>query len=206
MKHLFATTFMVRKLLVPFLFIFFTQFLYFQSALAGFGITPPYFQNSSLTRNSTYEQQIILVRSDPNVPLKASISIDAPEISDWLEVLEGDSFLLPAGEQKVSLTVRVKVPDDAEFKNYSGKIRIKTGAPDDAVAGGAVSISLGAQVDINLDVIDKKIFDFRVRRINISDLNEGHKFGWLYFPGKIQFKMLLENIGNVDVAPTKVQF
>jgi hypothetical protein len=104
------------------------------------------------------------------------------------------------------MTVRVKVPDDAEFKNYTGKIRIKTGAPDDSVSGGAVSISLGAQVDINLNVIDKEIFDFRVRRINISDLNEGHKFAWLYFPGKIEFKMLLENIGNVNVAPTKVQF
>jgi hypothetical protein len=175
-------------------------------ALAGFGVTPPYVRNTSLTRNSTYEQQILLVRGDPNVPLKANVVVDAPEILDWIEIVEGTEFELPRGEQKVPMTVRVKVPSDAEFKNYTGAIRVKTGAVDDAVGAGAVNISLGAQIDIELDVIDKEIKDFRIRKINISDLNEGHKFAWLYFPGKIRFGMLLENTGNIDVAPSKVQF
>lgn len=175
-------------------------------ALAGFGVTPPYVRNTSLTRNSTYEQQILLVRGDPNIPLKATVVVDAPEISDWIEIVEGTEFELPRGEQKVPMTVRVKVPDDADFKNYSGYIRIKTGAVDDAVASGAVNISLGAQIDIDLNVIDREIKDFRIRKINISDLNEGHKFAWLFFPGKIRFGMLLENTGNIDVAPSNVQF
>lgn len=197
---------MVRKLLVPLFFVCILQILSAPIAHAGFGVTPPYFQNTSLTRNSVYEQQILLVRSDPNKALKATISIDAPEVSDWIEIIEGDTFLLPAGEQKVPMTVRVKIPDDAEFKNYKGKLRIKTGPADDGNGSGSVSISLGAQVDISLNVIDKEILDFRVRRINIGDLNEGHKFAWLYFPGKIRFKMLIENIGNVPVAPSKVVF
>lgn len=175
-------------------------------ALAGFGVTPPYVRNTSLTRNSTYEQQILLVRGDPNIPLKATVVVDAPEILDWIEIVEGTEFELPRGEQKVPMTVRVKVPSDAEFKNYTGSIRIKTGSIDDAVGSGAVNISLGAQVDIDLNVIDREIKDFRIRKINISDLNEGHKFAWLYFPGKIRFGMLLENTGNIDVAPSKVQF
>lgn len=175
-------------------------------AYAGFGVTPPYVRNTSLTRNSTYEQQILLVRGDPNVPLKASIIIDAPEIASWIEIVEGFEFPLPRGEQKVPMTVRVKVPDDAEFKNYSGAIRIKTGVSDEGLSTGAVNISLGAQIDIQLDVIDKEIKDFQIRKIGISDLNAGHKLGWLYFPGKIRFNMLLENIGNVDVAPSQVSF
>lgn len=175
-------------------------------ALAGFGVTPPYVRNTSLTRNSTYEQQILLVRGDPNVPLKATVVVDAPEIWSWIEVVEGNEFELPRGEQKVPMTVRVKVPDNADFKKYTGSIRIKTGAADDQVGAGAVNISLGAQVDIELDVIDKVIEDFRIRKINISDLNEGHKLAWLFFPGKIRFGMLLENTGNVDVSPSKVSF
>ena len=175
-------------------------------ALAGFGVTPPYVRNTSLTRNSTYEQQILLVRGDPDQALKATVVIDAPEIYDWIEIVEGTEFELPRGEQKVPMTVRVRVPDDAEFKNYTGAIRIKTGAADDQVASGAVNISLGAQVDIELNVIDREIKDFRIRKINISDLNEGRKLGWLYFPGKIRFGMLLENTGNIDVAPSRVQF
>lgn len=175
-------------------------------AHAGFGITPPYVRNTSLTRNSTYEQQILLVRGDPDVALNAEITIDAPEIQDWIQIVEGQKILMPAGEQKVPMTVRVTVPKNADYKEYVGKIRIRTQPTDDQIAQGVVSISLGAQVDINLNVIDRVIEDFRVRKISVSDLNEGHKFGWLYFPGKIQFPMLIENTGNIDVAPSKVTF
>lgn len=175
-------------------------------AYAGFGVTPPYVRNTSLTRNSTYEQQILLVRGDPNVALKATVVVDAPEIESWIEIVEGDEFELPRGQQKVPMTVRVKVPDDVDFKNYTGAIRVKTGAADNQVSGGAVNISLGAQIDIDLNVIDKEIKDFRVRKISISDLNEGKKVGWLYFPGKIRFGMLLENTGNVDISPSEVTF
>jgi len=177
-----------------------------QSADAGFGITPPYVNNASLTRNSVYEQTILLVRSDPTTDLKATISIDVPGINSWFEILEGNEFLLPRGEQKVPMTVRVTVPNKADFKQYPGNIRIKTGATDDQIIAGAVSISLGAQVDVDITVIDKEIKDFKIRKIGISDLNEGHKIGWLYFPGKIKFEMLLENIGNVPVAPSEVVF
>lgn len=173
---------------------------------AGFGITPPYVKNTSLTRNSTYEQQILLVRGDVNVAQKAEIIVDAPEIQDWIEVVEGDEVKMPRGIQKVPMTVRVKVPSDAEFKDYKGSIRIRTLPDDGQVAPGAVSISLGALVDIDLSVIDKKIKDFRVRKISAPDLNEGHKFLWLYFPGKIRFDMLIENTGNVDISPSKVEF
>lgn len=175
-------------------------------AFAGFGITPPYVTNSSLTRNSKYEQTIFLVRSDANVELKATVSIDVPGINDWFEIVGGPEFLLPKGEQKVPMIVRVTVPDKADFKQYTGNIRIKTGSPDGQVTSGAVNISLGAQVDVNISVIDKQIKDFKVRKIGITDLNEGHKVGWLYFPGKIRFEMFIENLGNVPVAPSDVVF
>jgi len=183
------------------------MFFVFTSAThAGFGITPPYVTNSSLTRNSVYEQTIYLVRSDPTTDLKATISIDVPGVNDWFIIKEGQQFLLPRGEQKVPMTVVVKVPDKADFKQYKGNIRIRTGAPDDRVTDGAVSISLGAQIDVDLSVIDKKIKDFRVRKVGISSLNEGHYVGWLFFPGKIRFEMLIENTGNIPVAPSDVVF
>ncbi len=175
-------------------------------AHASFGITPPYVRNTSLTRNSTYEQQILLVRGNPNEDLRAEVVVDAPDLQDWIEIVEGTSIPLPRGEQKVPMTVRIKVPSDAEFGDYVGNIRIRTLPANDQVSEGVVSISLGAQVDIDLSVIDKVIEDFRVRKISVSDLNEGKKVGWLYFPGKINFSMLIENTGNVDIAPSKVAF
>ncbi len=175
-------------------------------AMAGFGVTPPFVRNTSLTRNSTYEQKILLVQGNPNVDLQATITIDAPEIQDWIEIDKGNSFILPRGEQKVPMVIHITVPDNAEFKNYTGAIRIKTGPAGDTLGAGAVNISLGAQIDIDLQVIDKVIEDFRIRKIGVSDLNEGTKIGWLYFPGKIPFSMLVENTGNVKIAPSKIEF
>lgn len=171
---------------------------------AGFGITPPYVKNTSLIRNSTYEQQILMVRSDPNEAQKAEVTIDAPEIASWIQIVEGEAISLPRGEQKVPMTVRITVPKDAEFKNYEGSIRIRTVPEDGQVAAGAVSISLGALIDIELSVIDKEIKDFRVRKISVGELNEGHKFAWLFFPGKVRLDMMIENTGNIDVSPSKV--
>ena len=197
---------MVRRLVAPFFFILGLFILGVPEVYAGFGITPPYVSNTSLTRSSVYEQQILMVRSNPVDDLKALITVDAPRFEDWIEVIEGEEILLPAGIQKIPMTVRVTVPTDADFASYSGNIRIRTQPTDDNARSGAVSISLGAQIDVNLNVIDKEIKDFRVRKISISDLNEGHKVGWLYFPGKIRFDMLIENTGNVNVSPSTVEF
>ena len=174
--------------------------------MAGFGITPPYVKNTSLTRNSIYEQQILLVRSDPTIAQVAEVSIDAPELEGWLEVVEGEKIDMPVGVQRVPMTVRVNVPPDAEFKDYGGAIRIRTVPADGQVTQGAVSIALGARVDIALSVIDKQIEDFRVRKISVAELNEGSKVAWLFFPGKIKFDMLIENTGNVPIAPSNVEF
>lgn len=173
---------------------------------AGFGITPPYLRNTSLTRNAIYEQEILLVRGSASTDLVAEITVDAPEVSDWIEIVGGNEIPLPAGVQKIPMKVRVTVPRDADFKEYSGRIRVRTQPTDDQIRQGAVNISLGAQINIELNVIDRVIRDFRIRRINLPDLNEGRKLAWLYFPGKIQFGMRLENTGNVDISPSKVKF
>jgi len=199
MRH-FMSKFLVFFFLIP---VFFLS-LGAPFAEASFGITPPYVKNTSLIRNSTYEQQILLVRGDPNIELVAEVVIDAPEIASWIQIVEGNRIPLPKGEQKVPMTVRVTVPEEAEFKNYTGSIRIRTLPADGQVTAGAVSISLGALVDIDLSVIDKEIEDFRVRKISIGELNAGHKFAWLFFPGKARVEMMIENIGNVEVAPSTV--
>lgn len=193
------------KKLIPLIIVVVIGVFFIDTVHAGFGITPPYVRNSSLTRNSVYEQTILLVRNNPTTPLKAEISIDVPGINEWFTVNEGLEFELPQGEEKVSMTIRVVVPDKAKFENYTGRIKVRTSAPDNLPAG-SVSIALGAQIDVDITVIDREIKDFRVRKIGISDLNEGHKVGWLYFPGKIHFTMLIENTGNIDVSPSRITF
>lgn len=173
-------------------------------AEAGFGITPPYVQNSRLTRGTVYEQKITLVRSDPNVDLKTEITMNIPGIESWFSIDRGNEFILPAGTTQMPIIVTVRVPEDAEYKKYKGAIRIRTSAAG-IPEGGGVSIALGAQVDVDIEVVDK-ILDFDVRRIKIADLEEGRRKWGLFFPAKIRFFMTVENTGNEDFGPTKVQF
>ncbi len=170
---------------------------------AGFGISPPYVQNSNLTRNSYYEQKIYLGRSDPSEAVKVEVKIDVPGANDWISIDRGNSFVIPKGEKQVPMIVRVKVPDDAEFGNYKGTIRVRV-IPIGSSKKGQVSIVLGAQIDVDLDVLDKTIYDFKVWKVNIPNLEEGHKIWIFFFPGRLRFETEIENLGNIKAAPTKI--
>ena len=173
-------------------------------AYAGFGITPPYVNNDRLTRGTVYQQVINLVRSDPTEDLQTTITINVPGADDWISIDKGQKFILPKGATDVPITITVRVPKDAQYKDYKGAIRIRTESTQAPEEGG-VSIALGAQIDVTMKVVDK-IFDFNVRRVRMVDLEEGRTKWGLFFPGKIRFYMTIENTGNTDYGPTKVHF
>ena len=173
------------------------------TALAGFGITPPYVRNDALTQGSEFTQEILLVRGDPIEDLRANVTINVPGIHDWFSVDRGFEFVLPKGQQQVPIQITVTVPEDAPYETYKGNIRIRTSSLDENLSG--VSIALGAQVDVDLTISDS-IYDFEVKRVEITELEEGFKKWWLDFPGRVTFWMHIENVGNVDAAPTKVEF
>ncbi len=175
------------------------------SADGGFGITPPYVQNSELTRNSVYEQTIMLVRGNPDSDLTASIEVNVPGADEWITIEPGEEVFLPKGERQVPIVVKILVPNKADFGDYKGTIRVRTQPADgEATGGGAVSIVLGARINVNLSVIDRVIREFEISSVKILDFNEGRKVWWLEYPGKMKFRMVLRNTGNVPVAPSKV--
>lgn len=171
-------------------------------ALAGFGITPPYIRNQTLTPGSEYTKRITLVRGDPIEDLKAEITMNIPGATGWFSIDRGNEFILPAGENQVPINITVRVPEDADYASYEGNIRIRTSSLEQK---SGVSIALGAQIDVYIDVVDK-IYDFEVQRVEIQEAEEGYKKWWLDFPGKITFYMHVENTGNAPVAPSKVAF
>lgn len=183
--------------------------LFFFSAIgiahAGFGITPPYVINDRLTRGTIYEQHITLVRSDPIDDLKVEISMNIPGIEPWFTVDRGREFIFPKNTTQLPIVVIVTVPQDAEYKQYKGAIRIRTSAANPGTQTSGVSIALGAQVDVDVKVVDK-IYDFEIRKVRITDLEEGRTRWGLYFPGKIRFFLTVHNTGNTDFGPTKVRF
>src|SRR5437870_10717474 len=79
-------------------------------AHAGFGISPPYFKNDSLIRNSNYSQTIVLSRSDPVEDLNVKVIVDIPDANDWITVDKGLSFVMHQGESQVPMTIKAAIP------------------------------------------------------------------------------------------------
>jgi len=177
----------------------------FDAHAEGFGITPPYVTNDSLTQNSHYEQTIILVRSDPSSDLQAKISVSVPGANDWISIDRGTEFTMPKGTQQMPIIVSVNVPSNAKLGKYTGNIQIVV-SPLSSPTPGTVGITIGAQIDVNLQVIDKKAAAFTVRRVVLANAEEGSTFWWMHFPGKAVFMMDISNTGNIAGSPEKVVF
>mgnify|MGYP000235728692 CR=1 FL=1 len=173
-------------------------------AQAGFGISPPYIKNENLSQGLHYEKKITLVRGDPIEDWKVEIIVNVPGANDWISVDKGKEFIMPKGAQQVPIVFSIDVPKNAKFGRYTGSIRVKT-APVKDPEEGTISILLGGQIDVNLNV-QKEIFDFNVRGVKAPDLEEGEKRWIFYFPGIIKFSMQIENLGNIKAAPSKVIF
>ncbi|MGC9599421.1 MAG: hypothetical protein ABSE18_03490 [Minisyncoccia bacterium] len=193
-----------------FLFIAFAMFvLCLRAALPvradGFGITPPYVTNGSLVQNSHYEQAILLVRSNPTQDLRANISIDVPGADSWISIDRGTQFTMPTGVQQVPILVSVNVPSDAKLGHYVGNIRVVV-SPLAPPTSGTIGITIGAQIDVDLQVIDSRMAKLKVNRVAMTNTEEGHSFWWMHFPGKVLFTMDVENTGNIPGSPHKVVF
>jgi methionine-rich copper-binding protein CopC len=171
----------------------------------GFGITPPYVTNDSLTQNSHYEQTIVLVRSDTSEDLQAKVTINVPGADDWITIDKGTQFTIPAGSQQVPMIVSVNVPANAKLGHYTGNIQVVV-SPLAGPTPGTVGITIGAQINVDLQVIDQKNVNFIVHRVTMSNAEVGSSFLWMNFPGKVLFTMDLENTGNIAGSPDKVVF
>ncbi|MFH0951461.1 MAG: hypothetical protein V1765_03250 [bacterium] len=174
------------------------------SALASFGITPPWIRNKTLSRGAVFEQEMIIVRSDPKEDLEATLTFavpEYPEIEDWFTIDKGKTFTLPQGEKQIKILVRVDVPKKAKYGQYQGAIHLNTKTTN--YEQGVVNIALGVQIDIDLAVVDLKIFDFVIRGVKMPDSETGHKFLFWFVPGKIKALVNYENLGNIPSHPTK---
>lgn len=185
------------------------QFLFINSAQAGFGIAPPYVRpKKPLVPGSHYEQKITLLRSNADETLQAQLKIDAPEIKNWISFDKGEVFDLPEGKVQIPMVVKIDVPKNAELGEYKGHINVRI-VPKDKPTGAGVAIALGARIDIDLKVADESFFDFVVRTVNIPKIEELSRpwnwpiFSWFFY--RIKVVMKIENTGNVKAAPTKVR-
>lgn len=160
---------------------------------AGFGVTPPYVNNDRLTPGSHYEKTIYLVRGQPDEELIAEITIDAPEIENWITIEKGLKFLLPKGVQQFPMKVAIDVPRDAPFGAYEGFIGVRV-VPSKPMEGH-ISTLLGGRIDVSLVVTERGVTDFQVKGISVPYVEIGNP---------LEVFTVIENTGNTKVGPSKI--
>lgn len=196
------------KLLIIIIFITSGFLLCVSDSQAGFGISPPFVRTKQpIFPGAHFEQKITLLRSDADDELMARITIEAPDIADWITIKQGLEFDLPVGKLQIPMIIEVDVPDSAAIGNYQGHLNIQI-VPKNRNTGGGVAIALGARVDIDLEVTDVAFMDFVIKKITIPEFEKLKKpWNWKifsYFFQRLEAIIKIENTGNVPVAPTKV--
>ena len=201
----------MKKRLLLFIFITIVCGVFWANndvAQAGFGISPPFIRTKNpIFPGSQFTQKITLLRSSAEDVLEAKVTIRAPEIEEWISIDKGLIFELPEGKLQVPIIVTIDVPDDAEIGNYTGNFSVQI-SPKENTRGG-VAIALGARVDIDLQISNEEFIDFLIRKVSIPEIEtlkapwKWPIFSWFFYRLKVAVR--IENIGNVDVAPSKVQ-
>ncbi len=164
------------------------------SALAGFGISPPWIINEHAVPGSHFEKKITISQEKADKPLRVTVIIDGAVVKDWIKIKQSDEFIIPAGARQFPVNFIIDVPEDTDYGFYEGKISFRA-TPPDAKGGGQVTVALGAQADIKIKVTGDEFYDFKIMTVTIPELEEA-------WPVKIVVK--LQNLGNVKVKPSKV--
>jgi len=161
-----------------------------KSVFAGFGVSPATFENDRLKPGSSYTREFTVSRADVSEELSLTISPDLGVMESWFTFSPDTSFTLSPGQQHFNFSTTVKIPVDAELKTYSGYIRIL----EENKNPKGIQIVEGIRLDVTLSLTNKDIIELLVRNVDIDDIVIGDN---------LVLKMLIENLGNVDSAPSK---
>ena len=95
---------------------------------AGLGISPSQWVEKHALRGSHIEKVFTLSRAEPEEDLYFKATIEG-EIKDWIKIDKGLEFVMPKGKQQFPIKVTISIPQDADYRNYQGSIRLRSELP-----------------------------------------------------------------------------
>lgn len=161
---------------------------------AGFGISPSDILYQHMKPGDHYEKKIVISRSDPEEDMMITIETELGVAENWVKFVPGKQFEFPENQQRAEFRVVIDVPTDAAFDQYKGTIRVIAASKEAAQSG--VSVVKGAKVNVDLVTTNIDVSNIIIRSLKIDDTPAGD-------PLKLQ--MLIENLGNIPAAPSKVE-
>lgn len=160
----------------------------------SFGVSPPWIVNENIKPGSSFVYVIDLSTNDPDSDMLVFSSISGdPEISQWLTIRNKDGLVMAKGAKHLPMEVDVKIPDDAKFGKYSGRIALKL-SPSERQDEN-VSIMLGGHISVDLEVVSYDVKDYWVKSISTTPGTEG---------APVILSMKVKNLGNVPLSSVPV--
>ncbi|MCD4705611.1 hypothetical protein K8R61_00840 [bacterium] len=160
---------------------------------AGLGISPSRWIEENALRGAHMEKIFTISQAKPEQDLFFKATVEG-EIKDWIKIDQGLEFIAPKGEQQFPIKVIIDVPQGADFKEYQGKIRLRSEQKLENGNSG-VGVILSSLILINLTVSQKEVLDYEILQIAIPEQEE-NKF--------LNVVLKIWNKGNVEVKPTKL--
>ena len=163
------------------------------SVLADFGVSPSDIYNEYLRPGSSFDTEFTLSRSESLEELDISIETDLGDIEKWFSFNPGSTFKFEQGQKTKTFTVTVNIPEDAEYTEYNGIIRVNAMPSYRDVKG--VSIRQGVRLNAGLIVTEATVKKLSILAIKTSDSIVGEP---------VEIEIVGENQGNVDISPRVV--
>ncbi len=148
-------------------------------AVGSFGITPPYVINQNLEPGSVHEQIVYIVRRDASKEIMVEIVSNVPGADSWFEIDAGNSFPIPAGENKYPINVTVTVPDEVSAGTYTGVLQVAVRAIEGEGDSGMISVGLRARARVDLNVLYDGVGAQQGNRQTATALFSGVIIGWI---------------------------
>ncbi|MDP3882567.1 MAG: hypothetical protein Q8Q48_00740 [Candidatus Staskawiczbacteria bacterium] len=161
-------------------------------AFAGLGISPSDWVEKNGLLGQQIEKTFTISRSDDEEDLYFTSEITG-ELTDWIRIENGNSFVMPKGQQQLPVNIILNIPETAEKKEYKGEIRLKSSSK--AAQSGQVGVLLSALIRIDLTVSDKPFLSYDVLQIEIPTQETGNA---------VNVILKIWNKGNVLAKPTKL--
>ena len=157
----------------------------------AFGISPPYIVNENLKPGSNFVYVIDLNTNDPSEDMRVEAMIlGDPEVAEWLSIQNADSLMMMKGQKHTPMNVSVNIPEDAKLGKYKGNIRIKV-VPKNIDQKDTISILLGANLTVDLNVINYDVTDYWIKSVIVKPVKVGQP---------VKLNVTLKNLGNVNIA------
>ena len=159
-------------------------------AHAGFGISPSDINHEYLKPGSSFTTDFLISRSGSLGETDIIVEPDLGPINSWFTFKPGKVFRFPKGQRTIQFQVVVNVPETAEYKEYTGSLRLKAIPTDQAVKG--VTVAQGLKVNAGLTLTEENIEKLAITAIDVGDIVKGN-------PVKVD--VVARNEGNVESSP-----